>query len=83
MTAKAGENETVDAVRNAKAAARGLKNSDKLMANVRGNRALEAQIHNISKLGVNSQHPRTSSSAPPPPPPPPPPAPAPPPPPRP
>ncbi len=82
MTAKAGENETVDAVRNAKAAARGLKNSDKLMANVRGNRALEAQIHNISKLGVNSQHPRTSSSAPPPPPPPPPPAPAPPPPPR-
>ena len=82
MTAKAGENEIVDAVRNAKAAARGLKNSDKLMANVRGNRALEAQIHNISKLGVNSQHPRTSSSAPPPPPPPPPPAPAPPPPPR-
>ena len=71
MTAKAGENETVDAVRNAKAAARGLKNSDKLMANVRGNRALEAQIHNISKLGVNSQHPRTSSSAPPAPPPPP------------
>ena len=80
MTAKAGENEIVDAVRNAKAAARGLKNSDKLMANVRGNRALEAQIHNISKLGVNSQHPRTSSSTPPPPPPPP--APAPPPPPR-
>ncbi len=69
MTAAAGENETVDAVRNAKAAARGLKNSDKLMANVKGNRALEAQIHNISKLGVNSQHPRTSSSAPPPPPP--------------
>lgn len=82
MTAKAGENETVDAVRNAKAAARGLKNSDKLMANVRGNRALEAQIHNISKLGVNSQHPRTSSSAPPPPPPAPAPAPPPPPPPR-